>query len=40
MYYESKMIYYLCTGLAHRLSHETLFGRKNNLMSGGLMLLK
>ena len=40
VYYESKMIYYLCTGLAHRLSHETLLGRKNNLMSGGLMLLK
>ena len=31
---------FLCTGLAHGLSHEKLLGRKNNLMSGGLMLLK
>ena len=29
---------YLCTGLALRLSHEKLLGRKSNLMSGWLML--
>ena len=31
---------YLCTGLAIRLSHQTLMGQKSNLMCGGRMLLK
>ena len=38
--YRLLMTCYLCTGLALRLSHEKLLGRKNNLMSGGRMLLK
>ena len=33
-------VYYLCTGLEHVLSYEKLLGRKNNLMSGGLVMLK
>ena len=33
-------VYYLCTGPEHVLHYEKLLGRKNNLMSGGLMLLK